>query len=697
MVSLERINLLLRSGAGNGSREQGARVSRIQLVNRLNCLNFQNRPILVVLKHKNYPATIAIKALPQPCAGERLDCHWADPAEAGRKLGSHDFHCFLLFDGRKIVLVEPALLSADENGVSLLLPDNGTETGIRRIQRHPCEGILAVFIQNGIQCQGFLHDFTPVSFRVQAAADHPRDIPWFDPLAPVHLSFSNGSRTFFSGECRIIRQDCVGKTASYVLEPLHHHIRRFRPREYRAVRQVLNPSPDIMFRHPLTGRQVSLKVADLSGSGFSVEEDEGHSVLLPGMVIPKLDLCFGDSFRIGCSAQVIYRKPTGTGSEYGTVKCGLAVLDMSVADQVRLMELLQQAADGHSYLCNRVDMDALWDFFFESGFIYPDKYAFFEADKDAIKATYERLYNNHPEIVRHFLYQDKGMILGHMAMLRLHENSWLIHHHASCKTESSKAGLAVLNQIGRYVNDIHHLRSAHLDYVFCYYRPDNKFPNRVFGEFARQLGQPRECSLDTFAFYHFQPAAGRESLPAGGWELGDAGPDDFDELGSFYGQASGGLMLDSFGLTTAESGHDRLAADYRDLGFRKERRILALSKHGMLKAFIIAIVSDIGLNMSNLTSCATVIVLDDLLPREVFDHALSGVAGLFGTGGMPVLVYPDSYAGRAAITPEKSYSLWVLDLQYLDKYFRFCEGLFNSSHKTSHRNETGDPHGAKSV
>jgi hypothetical protein len=697
MIILDRINQLLRSGADNGSSEPGVRVSRKQLVNRINHLNFQNLPLLAILNHKNYDTKIAVNAIPQPCTGERLRCLWAEPTEPGRKLDSHDFQCILLFDGRKIVLVKPELQSADKNGISLLLPETGTETGIRRIQRHQCEGILVGLAQNGIQYQGFLHDFTPVAFRVQIATDYHRGVPWIDSSAPVHLSFSDGRQTFFSGECRIIRQDCIGKTASYVLEPLHHQIRRFQPREFRAVRQILNPSPEIMFRHPLTGRQVSLKVIDLSGSGFSVEEDEGHSLLVPGLVIPGLELCFDESFRIGCSAQVIYRNATGTGSECGTVKCGLAVLDMLITDQVRLMRLLQQAADGNSSVCNRVDMDALWDFFFETGFIYPDKYAFLQSDKAAIKGTYERLYNNHPDIARHFIYQDKGMILGHMAMVRLHENSWLIHHHAARKVDSAKAGLAVLNQIGRYVNDVHHLRSAYMDYVFCYFRPDNKFPSRVFGGFARHLERPQQCSLDTFAYYHFQPPAGSELLPVGEWELGDAVPDDYDELGSFYEHVSGGLLLDSFGLKTPESGHDRLAAHYRDLGFRNERRVFALRQHGRLKAFIMAIVSDVGLNMSNLTSSATVIVLDGFLPREVFDHALSSVAGLFGPAGMPVLVYPESYAGRAAITTEKSYTLWVLNLQYLDKYFKFCDELFKGNHNSSHRNGTGELHGANSA
>ena len=126
-------------------------------------------------------------------------------------------------------------------------------------------------------------------------------------------------------------------------------------------------------------------------------------------------------------------------------------------------------------------MDELWDFLFETGFIYPHKYAFIQKNKDEIKKTYEKLYPQNPHIARHFIYQEKGTIYGHMAMIRFCESAWMIHHHAARKSSAKKAGLIVLDQIGRMINDSHRLYSLHMNYMLCYYRPDNKFPSRVFG------------------------------------------------------------------------------------------------------------------------------------------------------------------------------------------------------------------------
>ena len=52
----------------------------------------------------------------------------------------------------------------------------------------------------------------------------------------------------------------------------------------------------------------NLKIVDLSGSGFSVKEDENNAVLLPGMILPEPELSFSNSFNVRCKAQVVYRK-----------------------------------------------------------------------------------------------------------------------------------------------------------------------------------------------------------------------------------------------------------------------------------------------------------------------------------------------------------------------------------------------------
>ena len=655
---------------------------RSTLVNKLNYLNFQDRTILVNLIHKKYGSVLSISAKPLPCSGERLDCVWSKTADPWI-IKSHTFQNLFITDGKKCLLVDPQLISIDEKGISFLLPETCSESFSRTTKRQTCEGVQVQFTQSSAIFRGYLLDCSPVSFRVQVTAPTAHAFQWINSTSSVNLQLHANNEFLYSGECRIIRQTLNQTNGIFVLTPVNDRIQRYKPKLFRSTRYALIPSPNAVFIHPFTGRTSSLKTIDLSGSGFSVEESAVNSMLFAGLIIPELELSFAQSFTIKCRVQVVYRNTSVNGEKDGLVKCGLAILDMAMEDHVRLLSLLYQVDNKNSYVCTNVDMDTLWNFFFETGFIYPEKYAFFQTNKSEVKRLYEMLYNHNPGIARHFIYQEKGSILGHMSMVRCYENSWLIHHHAASKAESMKAGIIVLKQASSYLNDLNHLHSAHLKYVFCYFRPENKFPNRVFGGCTKEINDPRGMSLDKFAYFHYQKILNNYVPLSGTWALTETCSEDFAELKRFYEHVSGGLMLDAFDLHPETVPPDGLAREYRQLGFKKEKRLYSLLEGGELKALVLANITDIGLNMANLTNCVTVIVIDESLPRHFIESTLLQVAGEYEHQEMPVLIYPVSYAESVSLPIEKTYSLWIFNLEYLDHYFKFCDTFFSSIKKNS--------------
>jgi hypothetical protein len=264
-----------------------------------------------------------------------------------------------------------------------------------------------------------------------------------------------------------------------------------------------------------------------------------------------------------------------------------------------------------------------------------------------------------------------------MAMVRFYDNSWLIHHHAASKTESMKAGLIVLKQISSYVNDLSHLHSAHLNYVFLYFRPENKFPNRFFGGFAKSLDDQKICSLDTFAYFHFKKTKPDIRSIPDTWALTEIRLEDYAELQRFYNFTSGGLMMEAFDLHSPPAVPDELAQEYQQLGFKKKRLIYSLLAEDELKAIIIVDVTDIGLNMANLTSCTTVIILDETTPHFSVEYALACVSEEYEHQQMPVLMYPLSYAEMHSLPIEKSYILCILNLYYIDYFLKYCDNIFH--------------------
>ena len=654
-----------------------------KLINRLNFLNFQDSSILVNFTHTKYSRTVSLEATPLPCLNNKLECHWIEASDFRPSLKACTFENILIDDGRKLVIAVPELITLGEKGAIFLLPEKCTEVNYRKTRRHNCAGIRVELLQNSARFQGTLVDFSAIAFKIETESSPTQTFHWVNPEVPVQVVFSSGTDTLYSGQCRILSQNLGQKTRSYVLEPMQSHMQRFKAKEIRSVRHELLPLPNAIFRHPLTGKSVDLKVFDVSGSGFSVQEEVELSVLLPGMIIPQLELKIANGFTTRCLAQVIYRTVETHDDGSCAVKCGLSFLDMDIRDHVNLLSLLYLAKNKHSYMNNKVNTEELWQFFFETGFIYPEKYAFVQANKSTLKEMYDKLYTRNPSVARHFIYHEKGTILGHMAMLRFYKKTWLVHHHAANKSESANGGLVVLNQLAQSINDSYNLHSAQMNYVICYYRPENKFPHRVFGGAAKVIKDKKGCSLDTFAYLHYKRNPADDWNFSGPWELERSTAEDLLELEGFYEQESGGLLLHALNLEADTVNCEDLSQEYLQLGFTLKRHCYTLKKHGNIKAIVTINLSDVGLNLSDLTNCIHLLVVEpEQLPKEIVFLTLSILTAKYQQNDLPVLVYPVSYADSANIAYEKKYSLWTLNVQHNAPHFlKFLAALLSRNNR----------------
>jgi len=219
-----------------------------------------------------------------------------------------------------------------------------------------------------------------------------------------------------------------------------------------------------------------------------------------------------------------------------------------------------------------------------------------------------------------------------------------------------------------------------MDYLICYFRPENKFPSRVFGGLARYIKDPKGCSVDAFAYYYQTACDDEQALPEP-WGVYKARPEDLEELEIFYENESGGLMLDALDLEPDMLDNNRLSEEYHRLGFKRKKCIYALKKGEALKAIGVACLSDVGLNLSDLTNCIKVFVVDSNdLNKEILNMMLSNILEKVEQREIPVLLYPVSYADDQSISYEKSYHLWVLNTQFGDPYYKYLKRLLGSGH-----------------
>ena len=299
---------------------------------------------------------------------------------------------------------------------------------------------------------------------------------------------------------------------------------------------------------------------------------------------------------------------------------------------------------------------------------------FIQENKTRIRKTYERLYKTNSNISRYFTWQKKGVVQGHLSMLRFYENTWLIHHLAALPSNQRRVGVDILKQIGAFTYDSHRLFSSYMDYLICYFRPENKFPNHFFGGIQKNISDPKACSIDQFAYTHYRKHKKILSDLPECWQLIKSTHPDLTELHDFYEHKVGGLlMLQALDLLPDEDmgARHNLPNEYQKINLKRQRRVYSVKKNNILKAVLMANISDFALNLSDLTNSVSVFVLDaeDLTPSILY-AAINQIAEKYDQKTFPVLIYPLSYSEEQEFHYERVYNLWSFSMAHSDDYFK---------------------------
>lgn len=641
-----------------------------QIINKINRLHFKEETLLFNLKHKKHGHTISMYAKPQPCMDSELECLWTEVDEGNnQRLQAYDLCNFTMTDGQRIIQVIPTPISVNGHQITVKLPEEGYETHSRAIKRHQCPEIKANMVANSAIYQGRLVDFNAFYLRVALHTTPPQTFDWINSNIPMNLTLSDGAKIVYIGDCSVVRHTSDREHREYVLKPSRNQFPRYSAKENRSARRELLPNLNVAFKHPVTKKTMSLKMVDLSGSGFALLEPYEEATLLPGMILQDVGIHLTSRTKLMCTAQVIHRSQL---PDSQWVKIGLALLDIDPLEHMELVSLLQQANNPDTYVSNQVDTDALWDFFFETGFIYPQKYASMVGHEDEFKETYAKLYTQQPEIARHFIHMEHNKILGHFGMLRLYNKTWCLHHHAALSGQR-KSGLIVLERLSEFINDTHRIDSANNHYTAGFYRSSNKFPAKYFGGMTKYLDNPKASSIDDFAYLNFEASPIDEQWDKGNrWELTETRKGDLVDLCGYYEKVSGGLLLDALDLTPESQSPERLSEAFSKSGLKREIHHMSIKKNGELKAVLAINRADIGLNFSELPNTTQMFVVDGSgLNQNDFKSLLSLAAAKYNLKKFPVMVYPTEFMTNSNIMFEKTYSCNILNSLYWDDYMRY--------------------------
>jgi len=443
--------------------EFGKTIKQKKLINLWNSHHFMDGMVYVQLNHPQYKDDILVWAYPEPCSSDSMTCRWHEGSLS--IVEDAEILNIIFTDGLSVFLIPTQLKEVQKDYFTINLPEKGYILGQRRARRYLCQGIEVEVVQSGFWAQGRLIDFSALAFSVEVSPEEIGSFRWFNADCPSTLHLYRNGQMIFSATCDCIRQTSDQTMRDIVFAPTVSQINRFLKKKARNSRVEVNPRPNITFDHPATRKKTQLDINDLSTSGFAVSVSSEEDVLMVGMIIPDLTINYGGALKIECKAQVLYRCE----EEKGNVRYGFVILDMDVVNYNRLSHIIMNIIDPNTHIADEVDVDQLWKFLFESGFIYPKKYDLVHSYKKSMKETYKKLYRDNPEIITQVTYQRNGRIYGHVSMIRSYERTWMVHHLAATTLNNKRVGLQILKQIVRYFDGLYRLpflRNGLYDFLF---------------------------------------------------------------------------------------------------------------------------------------------------------------------------------------------------------------------------------------
>jgi hypothetical protein len=629
-----------------------------QIFNRLNGLHYQGAPLLACLQHKTHQRCIYLKADPSPAASAEASATWIKNDDFPANLARFQLLKIILPSNRSSYEFKPETYHLGVQTLDFTVPDLAVEAYDRKHPRFICEAvnIPVTLTQNAVIFTGHLLVFSTHGLLVELEHGRNHSFAWLNTEISAMLTIMSGEDPVYTGQVRLEARG----SGQYLLTPNLEATPRYMPKQYRARRQQFVPSPDLLFEHPITGKRLVLKIYELSSLGFSVEEERSQGCLLPGLMLRNARISFAGNFAMPCVAQVVYYQTPEEGGKY--VRIGLAILNIDIEDHLRLISLVQQAQDPNAYVSNQIDPAALFDFFFETGFLYPHKYAEIADRREEVTRSYLALYENGAHLGRHFVYQHAGQILGHFSSLRVFRKTWLSQHHAALN--SRRAGLRVVRAISEYINDSYQLNPTNLEFIIGYYRESNRFPKRYFGDYVGELKDPKKTSLDCMSYLSearkFFGTA--EKLPPG-WALTTTAAPDLLEFYGYYQMISGGLLPEALDLVPEYFADQSLSETYQKSGMLRQRTLYTLSCLGAPIALLDVQSSDVGLNLSEITNSIAAYLIDPQVDYfEMLRFAVRELARQHDKTTVPLMVFPHTYLGDCDFEADKEYTMWTLNV-----------------------------------
>jgi hypothetical protein len=322
----------------------------------------------------------------------------------------------------------------------------------------------------------------------------------------------------------------------------------------------------------------------------------------------------------------------------------------------------------------KLTFDEVWEVLFRAGFLYPEKMAKLQPMMAQVRQTFDLLLNDNDTLLRTLVIRCKGVLCGHISMLRAFRQTWMVQHLAACR--ESAAGLATGRKLTLAVTQVAE-RSPEMQWAKIFFRSNNKWPARVFGDFAATVYDPDTSDLRT---YNYLTAPADVARPRSS-NTRNAGPRDFAIIESYFIERGRRLAVEADDLTHDHLTLAGLSAEYSRLALERRREVIVGERHGRVIGFALLEVSAAGLNLSELTNAFSVhmIELDPEVTEALIEAARTRYSEL-GRTSVIALAEDEGVSAleQAGFTCIKQYCCWCFHRSIIPQFHRYLLRIFHA-------------------
>jgi len=325
-----------------------------------------------------------------------------------------------------------------------------------------------------------------------------------------------------------------------------------------------------------------------------------------------------------------------------------------------------------------VTFDDIWTLLLDSGFLYPEKVARLEPVLPDIQQTVRKLLLANGNLMATAVMRSEKVLEAHMSILRWCEQTWIVQHLAalpmSARRLSASAQLTLgFTQYGQVRPDI--------VWSKMYFRPNNLWPARVFGGYAKRITDSTTSDLRTF-HYLVAPTAGSSlKLPAG-IEVRMGTEEDRGMIENWFTMRGRTVEVQANQLQASCNGLENLSREYEQAGLMRRRESIVAQRNGRVTGFALLEIASLGMNFSELTNSFTVHLMDaaDAETRLALVEAAKQRYAEYGRVQCIALEDGEDLSTyeAAGFSKVKDYTCWTFHREHLFGMEQFFRALFGA-------------------